>query len=536
MEEVIKIFKELQESSGKRLQEILEEHKDNELLKKVLWFVYNPYIVTGLSSKKINKIVNKQIKYAPAKTIEEVFEYLQEHNTGTDIDIAYVLEFIQGKPDQEMYEQIFTKELKLGITSKTINKVFPNLIPEFNVMLAEKYWDRMAELDETNPDIIITQKLDGCVSGNTTIVTDKGLKTISEVVDKKLPVKVLGQNDKGKDVFTNIIDYLKFEGKPSKRIFLDNGTFLDISDDDYVMANGKYTMVHNLEVGDDLYVSKESISSISCECGKKFYNTFQHHGHIARCEEHKKYTEQKILENKKELLSKYEEGYSVLELSEEYEISYYELAKILEKDNKKRSLSAQCKTQRTKQKKENTLGVKNVSQLDWVKKKKEATFLKNYGVKNISQLPGITDKIQQSRKETLKKLGKKNFRTGVNVSKYERIVASFLNDNQISYIADKPIERYLPNNRKRYRPDLLVGNKIIEVYGEIYHADPEKYNGEDFLYGIKGKKIKVQDIWDYDKQREEYLKKCGYSILVLWEKEFKNEEWKEKVLKYLEEK
>ena len=84
MEEVIKIFKELQESSGKRLQEILEENKDNELLKKVLWFVYNPYIVTGLSTKKINKVVKIQTKYTPAKTIEEVFEYLQEHNTGTD--------------------------------------------------------------------------------------------------------------------------------------------------------------------------------------------------------------------------------------------------------------------------------------------------------------------------------------------------------------------------------------------------------------------------------------------------------------------
>lgn len=160
MEEVIKIFKELQESSGKRLQEILEENKDNELLKKVLWFVYNPYIVTGLSTKKINKVVKIQTKYTPAKTIEEVFEYLQEHNTGTDTDIAYVVEFIQGKPDQEMYSQIFTKELKLGITSKTINKVFPNLIPEFNVMLAEKYWDRMEELEKTNPDIIISQKYD----------------------------------------------------------------------------------------------------------------------------------------------------------------------------------------------------------------------------------------------------------------------------------------------------------------------------------------------------------------------------------------
>lgn len=161
MEEVIKIFKELQESSGKRLQEILEENKDNKLLKKVLWFVYNPYIVTGLSSKKINKVVNTQTKYAPAKTIEEVFEYLQGHNTGTDVDIAYVLEFIQDKSDKEIYEQIFTKELKIGITAKTINKVFPNLIPEFNVMLAEKYWDRMEELEKTNPDIIITVKLDG---------------------------------------------------------------------------------------------------------------------------------------------------------------------------------------------------------------------------------------------------------------------------------------------------------------------------------------------------------------------------------------
>lgn len=166
MEEVIKIFKELQESSGKRLQEILEENKDNELLKKILWFVYNPYIVTGLSTKKISKTVNMQVKYEPAKTIEEVFTYLQEHNTGTDTDIAYVLEFIQNKSDKGIYEQIFTKELKLGITSKTINKVFPNLIPEFNVMLAEKYWDRMEELEKTNPDIIITQKYDGvrCVA------------------------------------------------------------------------------------------------------------------------------------------------------------------------------------------------------------------------------------------------------------------------------------------------------------------------------------------------------------------------------------
>ena len=167
MEEVIKIFRELQKKSGKRLQEIINENKNNSLFRDVLFFLYNPYIITGLSAKKINKEVSMQKKYPPAKDIMDVFYYLNEHNTGTDVDIAYVLEFIsnQKEEDREIYIQIFTKELKLGITAKTINKVIPELIPEFNVMLAEKYWDRMEELEVNKPDIVITQKLDRNKSG-----------------------------------------------------------------------------------------------------------------------------------------------------------------------------------------------------------------------------------------------------------------------------------------------------------------------------------------------------------------------------------
>lgn len=118
-----------------------------------------------------------QTKYPPAKDIMDVFYYLNEHNTGTDIDIAYVLEFIsnQRNEDKDMYVQIFTKELKLGITSKTINKVIPGLIPEFNVMLAEKYWDRIEELEINKPDIIITQKLDG-------------IRAVARVIDNKVEI------------------------------------------------------------------------------------------------------------------------------------------------------------------------------------------------------------------------------------------------------------------------------------------------------------------------------------------------------------
>lgn len=189
MEEVIKIIKELQANSGKRLQEILEENKDNQMLKDVLYFVYNPFIVTGLSSKKVKKDMSnirirgaKRFKpciedsallsledFAKAlfniKTFDItcIFDYLIDHNTGRDEDIAYVQAYIKDQPEEyrEIYKQIFTKELKLGITAKTINKVWKDFIPEFNVMLAEKYWDRIDKLEKERPDIIITQKLDG---------------------------------------------------------------------------------------------------------------------------------------------------------------------------------------------------------------------------------------------------------------------------------------------------------------------------------------------------------------------------------------
>ena len=174
-EEVIKIIKELQESSGKRLQEILEENKDNQMLKDVLYFVYNPFIVTGLSSKNIKKDVKDVVVRgtrcftqiiedgrAEPYFITDMFRFLQAHNTGKDEDIAYVQAYIKDQPEEyrEIYKQIFTKELKLGITAKTINKVWKDFIPEFNVMLAEKYWDRIDKLEKERPDIIITQKLD----------------------------------------------------------------------------------------------------------------------------------------------------------------------------------------------------------------------------------------------------------------------------------------------------------------------------------------------------------------------------------------
>ena len=37
-----------------------------------------------------------------------------------------------------LFDKVLVKNLQLGIDAKTINKVIPNLIPTFNVQLAEK--------------------------------------------------------------------------------------------------------------------------------------------------------------------------------------------------------------------------------------------------------------------------------------------------------------------------------------------------------------------------------------------------------------
>ena len=45
-------------SSRTGKEEILKEYKDNTGVKFILYFVYNPYIITGISKKKIDKARN----------------------------------------------------------------------------------------------------------------------------------------------------------------------------------------------------------------------------------------------------------------------------------------------------------------------------------------------------------------------------------------------------------------------------------------------------------------------------------------------
>ena len=126
MQEIKNIIEELQSHHGKLDKErILRENKNNILLRDILKFVYNPKILSGLSSKKINKKVTTE-SFIPLQNIQQCLAYLSEFNTGTDHNIAAIQYFLNNEPQnfKTLYIQIFTKSLKLGCDVKTINKAF----------------------------------------------------------------------------------------------------------------------------------------------------------------------------------------------------------------------------------------------------------------------------------------------------------------------------------------------------------------------------------------------------------------------------
>ena len=138
----------------------LKENKDNERLKNILYYAFNPFIVFGISSKKLNKKVSVEPNLKTNDLIE-ILKYLEKNNTGTDQIIANVQYFLdtQDEKYREILESIITKSLTIGINEKNLNKIWTNFIPAYDVQQGERLEQNIDKLE--NKKIILTQKFDG---------------------------------------------------------------------------------------------------------------------------------------------------------------------------------------------------------------------------------------------------------------------------------------------------------------------------------------------------------------------------------------
>lgn len=165
LEEVIRLFKEIQSTSGLNDKKaIITANRDNDLFKKCLKFLLDGNIVTGISTRKLNKDVSPSSELAPYylsvySTFEDVIDYLAKNNTGKDEDIYEIQAFLFGhEEDREFYEQMITKKFRLGADEKLVNKCIPGLIDTWEVQLGSAY-DKLKLKD--GEWFSLSQKLNG---------------------------------------------------------------------------------------------------------------------------------------------------------------------------------------------------------------------------------------------------------------------------------------------------------------------------------------------------------------------------------------
>ncbi len=138
--ELCDIMTQLEQAKGKAKEKILRQNKDNELLRKVLLYTYDRNKKFGLSRRSI------VFRLEPSKWTD-VFEMLDElavSNINNDLKI-HVGRFLGNISEVEIAEliiKIILKDLKVGISIKTINKAMDNLIYDFQVMKASAYDDK----------------------------------------------------------------------------------------------------------------------------------------------------------------------------------------------------------------------------------------------------------------------------------------------------------------------------------------------------------------------------------------------------------
>lgn len=179
-------------------------------------------------------------------------------------------------------------------------------------------------------------------------------------------------------------------------------------------------------------------------------------------------------------------------------------------------------------------GVDNVFQLDDVKEKMKITYLEKYGVDFVGQVKEIRDRsiatveakigmpwsLYMLRCQTL----------SGRITKPHVAVESILREMNIEFIREPEnlfaSSRASKTNSKQYfyLPDIYVpsANCVIEIYGDFWHANPEKYKELDIL-NIGGNKLFAADIWNRDLKRQRDIESLGYKFVICWERDINSD-------------
>lgn len=169
----------------------------------------------------------------------------------------------------------------------------------------------------------------------------------------------------------------------------------------------------------------------------------------------------------------------------------------------------------------------------------QTTFSKEICIKKYGEEKGleIFNKRQEKWQESLLKNG--NIKGGYSkISQecfnyiIENNICNFGNLENIQY-ATKNSEYAIQYKGKNWCYDFtdLNHNKIIEFNGDVYHANPEFFDKDDYPHPYN-KTEKSKHIWARDKGKLKIANKFGFDVLTIWEYDWKHR--KEQVIQQIQ--
>lgn len=124
-------------------ENVLTQHKGNELLKKVIFLALDPF--TQFYIRKIPDYVTTDQETETIEYALTELSVLSSRNKTGHAAIEHLRKVLSGinKNDAKVIERIIEKDLKCGVSVSTVNKIWPKMIHEFPVMLASAFEDKL---------------------------------------------------------------------------------------------------------------------------------------------------------------------------------------------------------------------------------------------------------------------------------------------------------------------------------------------------------------------------------------------------------
>ena len=138
---ILKILNEIAATPSRNEKEaILRREKDNELLKAVFSAAYNPFIQYYQSFIDDSFITAPTTQQHSLKHALAMLSGLSNRNvTGHDAKTFLAnLANTQTTENKEVLSRIIQRDLRCGCSESTPNKVWPGIVPTFDVMLSHK--------------------------------------------------------------------------------------------------------------------------------------------------------------------------------------------------------------------------------------------------------------------------------------------------------------------------------------------------------------------------------------------------------------